>query len=116
MSAKVMVLEKNVFDFFKIHGRFLFLMGLYLLLVLSSFIAPHAFAGTTQGDLSAVDTHVKSEVTGDVLDIIAWVSFGLTVITAAAKMSLGVVITFFGIFLVLILGPTVISAHFSALI
>lgn len=106
----------NFYQIFQKHGRLMLMTGFYVLLFLSCFWMPHAFAGTTQGDLSTVDTHVKSEVTGDVLDIIAWVSFGLTVITAAAKMSMGVVITFFGIFLLLILGPGVISAHFSALI
>lgn len=99
--------------FFQKHGKFLLLLLAYFLLF---FVIPHAFAGTTQGDLTAVDKHVKSEVTGDIMDILGWTSLGLGCIFAVAKMNLTIVITMFGIFLLLILGPDVISAHFSALI
>lgn len=113
MSSKTITIKESFCLFFRKHGRFLLSLSVYFLLF---FVIPHAFASTTQGDLASVDKHVKSEVTGDIVDIAGWVCFGLGIISAVAKMNLGVIITMFGIFLLLILGPEVFSSHFSALI
>ena len=106
-------IKSKVITFFKKYSKILMLLTAYLVLF---FIVPYAFAGTTGGDLASVDKHVSSEVQGDIMDILGWCCFGLGCIGAVAKMSMSVVITMFGIFLVLTLGPTVISTHFSALI
>jgi hypothetical protein len=98
----------NVFQSgIKSFWQFIILFGMY---------SSSVWASTTGGDLARVAQHVQSEVTGDVITILGWVSFALGCIAAVAKMNLGVVMTMFGIFLMLILGPDVIQSHFSALI
>lgn len=113
MKNQLTLLKEGLSLFWNRHGEFTIMLSIMVGLM---FIVPHAFAGTTGGDLTQVEKHVQTETTGDVVNILAWVMLALGFIGMVTSMSLKIVVTMFGIFIALIVGPSVISSHFSALI